>query len=65
MAWMEHGLQISLKRDALSVEDKTAAGASGCARNYGRQCINLHSANLSKRKPMESEVSEEFIVDQP
>ena len=56
MAWMEHGLQISLKRDALSVEDKMAAGAYA---GY------LHSANLSKRKPMKSEVSEEFIVNQP
>ena len=25
MAWMEHGLQISLKRYALSMEDKMAA----------------------------------------
>ena len=35
MAWMEHGLQISLKRYVLSMEDKMAAGAFGCARNYG------------------------------
>ena len=33
MAWMEHGL--SLKRYALSMEDKMVAGAFGCARNYG------------------------------
>ena len=26
MAWIEHGLQISLKRHALSMEDKMAAG---------------------------------------
>ena len=27
MAWMEHGSQISLKRNALSMEDKMAAGS--------------------------------------
>ena len=27
MAWMEHGLQISLKRHALSMENELAAGA--------------------------------------
>ena len=27
MAWIEHGLQISLKRYALSMEDKMAAGS--------------------------------------
>ena len=35
MAWMEHGLQISLKSFALSMEDKMAAGAIGRATNYG------------------------------
>ena len=36
MAWLpEHGLQISLKRDILSKEDKMAVGAFGRARNYG------------------------------
>ena len=34
MAWMEHGLQTSLKRHALSMEDKILAGAFGCATNY-------------------------------
>ena len=34
MAWMEHGLQISLKRYALMMEDKMEAGGFGCARNY-------------------------------
>ena len=34
MAWMEHGLQISLKRYALSIQDKMAAGASGGTTNY-------------------------------
>ena len=34
MAWMEHGLQIPLKRYALSMEDKMAAGF-GRATNYG------------------------------
>ena len=29
MAWMEHRLQISLKRYALSMEDKMTAGALG------------------------------------
>ena len=29
-AWMEHGLQISLKRYELSMEDKMAAEAFGC-----------------------------------
>ena len=33
MVWMEHGLQISLKGFTLSVEDKMAPGAFGCARN--------------------------------
>ena len=32
---MEHGLQISLKRYALSMKDKMAAGAFGRATNYG------------------------------
>ena len=35
MTWMEHGLQISLKAYALLMEDKMAAGAFGCAMNYG------------------------------
>ena len=35
MVWMENGLQISLKRYALSMEDKMAAGAFGRAMNYG------------------------------
>ena len=35
MGWMEHGLQISLKRFALSIEDKMAAGAIGRTANYG------------------------------
>ena len=35
IAWMEHILQISLKRYALSMEDKMAAGAFGRAKNYG------------------------------
>ena len=35
IAWMEHGLQISLKIFALSMEDKMVAGAFGRARNYG------------------------------
>ena len=41
MASMEHGLQISLKSYALSMEDKMAAGAFGRARNYGNynRCI--------------------------
>ena len=41
MAWMEHGLQISLKSYALSMEDKMAAGAFGRATNYGNynRCI--------------------------
>ena len=33
MAWMKHGLQISLKRYALSMEDKLAAGVFGRATN--------------------------------
>ena len=33
MAWMERGLQISLKRYALSMEDTMAAEAFGCDRN--------------------------------
>ena len=32
---MEHGLQISLERYALSMEDKMAAGALVCATKYG------------------------------
>ena len=35
IAWMEHGLQISLKTYALSMEDKMAAGAFGRAANCG------------------------------
>ena len=35
MAWMDHGLKISLERYALSMEDKMAAEAFGRARNYG------------------------------
>ena len=35
IARMERGLQISLKRYALSMEDKMAAGAFGLATNYG------------------------------
>ena len=32
---MEHGVQVSLERYAVSMEDKMAAGALGCATNYG------------------------------
>ena len=35
MTWVEHGLQISLKRYALLMEFKMAAGAFGFAKNYG------------------------------
>ena len=35
VTWMEHGLQISPKRYALSMEDKMATGAFERARNYG------------------------------
>ena len=35
IAWMEHRLQISLKRYAFSMED-VEAGAFGRARSYGR-----------------------------
>ena len=35
MVYMKHGLQISLKRHALSMEDKMVDGAFGCAMNYG------------------------------
>ena len=34
MSWMEHGLQISLERFTLSMEDKMAAGALVCTMNY-------------------------------
>ena len=37
MAWMERGLQVSLKRYALSMEDKMAAGGFGRATNYGHK----------------------------
>ena len=36
---VEHGLQIALKRYALSMEDKMAAGGFGRAMNYGLVCI--------------------------
>ena len=36
MASMEHGLQTSLTRYALSMKDKMVAGAFGHAMNYGR-----------------------------
>ena len=44
MAWMEHGLQISLERYALSMEDKMAAGAFGRATNYGLEAFLKNSA---------------------
>ena len=37
MAWLEHGLQISLKRYALSIEDKMAAGALGTLGIMGKR----------------------------
>ena len=48
---MEHGLQVSLKRYALSVEIKMAAGAFVRARNYGREVpdgSNLDQEYLEK-----------------
>ena len=42
MAWMEHGLQILLKRYTFSIEDKMAAGAFGRATNYGKPNILIH-----------------------
>ena len=54
MTWMEHGLQVSLKRYALSVEIKMAAGAFGRARNYGREVpdgSNLDQECLAWRSP--------------
>ena len=44
-AWMEHGLQIPLKRYALSMEDKMAAGTFGRATNY------VHLSSLIKTTP--------------
>ena len=35
MAWMEHGLQIPLKRYALSMEDKMALELLGALRTMG------------------------------
>ena len=35
MAWMEHGLQISHERYALSMKDKMAAGGLGALRIMG------------------------------
>ena len=35
MAWLEHALQISLKRDALLMEDKMTAGALGVLQILG------------------------------
>ena len=35
MAWMKHGVQISLKRITPSMEDKMVVGALGYATNYG------------------------------
>ena len=34
MDWMENELQISLRRYALSMEDKMVAGAFGCATRF-------------------------------
>ena len=44
MPWMKHGLQISLKRYALSMEDKLAA------RVFGRLPIMSETASLSWTK---------------
>ena len=35
MAWMEHGLQMPLKRYSLSMGDKMAVGLLGGAASYG------------------------------
>ena len=40
MAQIEHGLQMSFKRYALSMEHKIAAGAFGRATNYIYLCKN-------------------------
>ena len=62
MAWTKHGLQISLKRYALSMEDKLAAGTFGRARNYGRDgkfVLNYPgSQRFSKRRPTKCAISE-------
>ena len=54
MAWMEHALQTSLKRNALSMEDKMAAGDLGCATNYGwenfRRTVCIHEALVQQKK---------------
>ena len=42
MAWMEHGLQISLKRFALSMEDKMAAWCSPLTAVVTRWYPNKH-----------------------
>ena len=39
MTWMEHGLQISLTRYALSMEDKMAAAVFRRAMNYGYSAV--------------------------
>ena len=48
MAWMEHGLLLSLKRYALSMEDKMAAGTLGALRIMGETVIvnKLHRKNV-------------------
>ena len=40
MAWMEHGLQISHERYALSMKDKMAAGGLGALRIMGETTPN-------------------------
>ena len=53
MAWMERGLQVSLKRYALSMEDKMAAGVLGAQRimDIKRSVSAIHD-NKSKNTLM-------------
>ena len=53
MALMEHGLQILLKRYELSIEDKMAAGAFGCATNYGWNAISYPEPANSLRRMLD------------
>ena len=52
-----HELQISLKRYALSMEDKMAAGAFGHATNYGRDTPFKYPTKTSKTTVLMSSVS--------
>ena len=64
MAWMEHGLQISLKRYALSVQDKMVARDFECATNTGNLYLLIFHENVKIVSYLVTKIRIKLLLDE-